>query len=375
MPSRAAGFGPALERALAGTGPAVLPLPGTPVEAGAAVAAGRVDLPVDASIAVVVTTSGSTGDAKGVELSREALLASAHAALARLGGGGQWLLALDPRFVGGLQVLVRSAVAGTTPEVLDLDGGFRPADFAAATERLTGARRYTSLVPTQLRRLLDAGGAAVGALRSYDAILLGAAAATPGLLEESAAAGARVVTTYGMSETCGGCVYDGRPLADVTWTLDGGRIVLRGPVLAAGYRGRPELTAQSFVDGGFRTQDAGEAGTDGRLRVLGRLDDIVVSGGVNVSAHAVEAVLLGAGVATCAVLGWPDRAWGARVEAWIVQRDGSPVTDDELATAVRSALGREAVPRRFHRLDALPHLASGKVDRQGLRARAGRVER
>ena len=188
-----------------------------------------------AGTAVVIATSGSTGEPKLVALSGAALRASARATEARLGGPGRWLLALPAEHVAGIQVIVRALLAGAPPVVMDLRTGFRPDAFAAATAALGPGRRYTSLVPTQLRRILDAEGA-VAALRSYAAVLVGGAALDPATRERALAAGVRVVTTYGMSETAGGCVYDGVPLDGVTVELDeDGRILLGGPTLASGY--------------------------------------------------------------------------------------------------------------------------------------------
>ena len=168
-----------------------------------------------------MATSGSTGRPRLVVLRPAALRASAAATAARLGGPGRWLLALPADHVAGVQVVVRALLAGAPPVVQDLRGGFRPAGFAAATARLGPGRRYTSLVPTQLLRLLDAGGAALDALLGYDAVLVGGAALDAGLRARAEAAGVRVVATYGMTETAGGCVYDGVPLDGVRIRLDG----------------------------------------------------------------------------------------------------------------------------------------------------------
>ena len=206
---------PALAAALDGAGPALLPLPGGGGR-GAAVEALDPSRPLERDdVALVVPTSGSTGEPKGAMLTAAALRHSARATHDRLGGPGQWLLALPVTHVAGLTVLVRSLEARTRPEVLDLYGGFSVEAFVAATARLAdGVRHYTALVPTQLRRLLDAGAD----LSSYDAVLVGGAALSPTLQDAAAAAGVRVVTTYGMSEVCGGCVYDGEPLDGVMCT-------------------------------------------------------------------------------------------------------------------------------------------------------------
>ena len=315
------------------------------------------------ALPLVVRTSGSTGAAKDVVLSRAAMLSSAHAALDRLGGGGRWLLALPAHYVAGLQVLLRSLVAGTVPVVLDAHP-----DFDRAVEALDDTdRRYVSLVPTQLQRLLDGHAAA---LRTFDAVLLGGAAASPALLGRAADAGVHVVTTYGMSETCGGCVYDGRPLDGVDVTADAqGRIHIRGPVLFDGYAGRPDLTAQTLVDGGLRTQDVGRFDADGLLVVTGRVDDVVVSGGVNVGLAAVERrVREHHLVRDVAVVDVEDPEWGSRVRAFAV---ADPVlTLETLREFVAAELPRSWAPRDLTVLPELPLLDNGKVDRQALRGRA-----
>ncbi|MDF2978569.1 MAG: O-succinylbenzoic acid--CoA ligase, partial [Actinomycetospora sp.] len=204
-PEAAARLGARAAAAVAGDGPAVLPTgPGGPVPSAELAA------PVDDAVAAVVTTTGSSGAPKAVLLPAASLHASAGATDARLGPPGRWLLALPAHHVAGLQVLLRSSRAGIPAAVMDLRDGFRPEAFA--TTAADAGADYTSLVPTQLVRLLDAGGAALDALRSFTAVLLGGAAADPVLLVRARTAGVPVVTTYGMSETCGGCVYEGRPL-------------------------------------------------------------------------------------------------------------------------------------------------------------------
>jgi o-succinylbenzoate---CoA ligase len=319
---------------------------------------------------LAVRTSGSTGEPKDVVLGRAAMLASARAGLDRLGGPGRWLLALPAHHVAGLQVLLRSLLAGVPPVLLEEHRGFAEAADAvrdAAASGASGHRRYVSLVPTQLHRLLDARADAE-ALRGFDAVLLGGAAASPALLDRARGAGVRVVTTYGMSETCGGCVYDGRPLDGVRVCLDtDGRIHLGGPVLFDGYAGNPELTAQTLVDGVLRTQDLGEFDTDGRLVVTGRVDDVVVSGGVNVALPAVERqVREHPLVRDAAVLGLADAEWGSSVAAFVVA-DGAGPTLEQLRDFVAERLPRSWAPRELTVVPALPLLDSGKVDRRALR--------
>lgn len=343
---------PTLERlgaALDGTGPALLPSTDPRL-----LSALRADQPVDDGVAVLVPTSGSTGEPKGVLLSAGALRASATATADRLGGHGQWLLAIPPTHVGGLQVLVRSLLAGTEPVVLE--GSTTRASFEVATALMTGVRRYVSLVPTQLKRLLGSP-----ALRSFDAVLLGGAAAPADLLEAARADGVRVVTTYGMTETSGGFVYDGVPLDGVEVDVEA-RIRLRGPVLAEAYRHGPLRDA----DGWFTTSDVGEW-RDGRLVVLGRADDVVVTGGEKVAPAAVEAELRRhPSVVDAAVVGVPDAEWGQRVVAVVVLR--AALSLEEARAVVAGPLPRAHAPRELRVVDALPALASGKVDRVALTA-------
>ena len=351
-------LGAALADALDG-GPAVLPLADdAPAPQIAAVA--------DPGTGVLVATSGSTGPPRVVVLPPASVLACATAGTARLGGPSRWLLALPADHVAGVQVIVRALLAGAAPVVQDLRGGFRPDGFTAAAARTgPGRRRCTSIVPTQLLRLLDAGGAAVDALRGFDAVLVGGAALDPELRARAEAAGVPVVPTYGMTETAGGCVYDGVPLDGVRARLEpgSGRILLRGPTVATGYLGRPAETAAAFVGEEFRTDDVGRW-VDGRLEVLGRLDDVIVTGGEKVGAAAIERVLTGQpGVRAACAVGLPDREWGAVVGAAVVAEPGADLEPERLRAAVRAALGRTAVPRVLRAVDALPLRGIGKPDR------------
>ncbi|MGZ0068629.1 AMP-binding protein [Microbacterium arborescens] len=331
----------------------------------------------------VVTTSGSTGVPKSVVLSRSALIASAASTAARI-GEGRWLLALSPGYVAGLQVMVRSLLAGHEPAVLA--GSFSPAAFAAVTASMhssIGGQRvgmFTSLVPAQLSDLLDAAetdAAVADALRAYEAILVGGQALPVAQHERAARRGARIVRTYGSTETSGGCVYDGVPLDGLGVRIVAGEVQLSGPMLADGYLGEPGRTAASFiVDEGvrwYRTGDAGEFDGD-VLRVTGRIDNVIISGGVNVSLDRVEAVIREhAGLASAVVVAIPDERWGQAsavvVPSAALADTGSdvPALLGELRAAVGDRLGKPARPARVVTVDRMPVLASGKPDRAAVR--------
>ncbi len=369
----------ALSAALDGTGPAILPLdPGLPparlselLTAFAPAAIVRPQgverltggLGVAEDVAVVLTTSGSTGRPKAAELTAAALTASASASLARLGaGGGRWLCCLPTHHISGLGVLVRSLLTGADPVITDrIDSSL-----------LGGAGcEYVSLVPTQLRRLLDAGAP----VSEFGAILLGGAATPAELLDAAEAAGARVVTSYGMTETCGGCVYDRVPLDGVrVASAGGGLIKISGPVLFARYRLATGLTATSLRDGWFVTSDLGEVGPDGSLTLRGRADDVINSGGEKVVPAQVEDALRGLdSVRDAAVVGTADSDWGERVTAIIVTRSVPPRPSlAELRQELGSLLPRYALPQALVYVDEIPLLASGKPDRLRLRRIAER---
>lgn len=342
---------PAVCQALTGGRP-VVPLPDDPASAARTAAMARVDEPLEASdIAVLVATSGSTGTPKGVLLSAAAIAAACAATHARLGGPGTWHTAVPTSSVAGLMVLARAFHAGTEPVTVASD--LHDAQPGAG-------RTYLSLVPTQLHAALRHQGL-VERLSGFTALLLGGAAASPALLDEAQARGLNVVTTYGMSETCGGCVYDGRPLAGVDVTLDAeGRISLTAPMAFSGYRLQPQLTTAVLDGQTVRTNDRGSF-AEGRLTVLGRVDDVVVSGGVNVDLSAVERLARGLlPGAEVAVVGVPDPRWGARIE---LVTDGEP---GDVRARLAERLEPAAVPKHAQRFAALPLTASGKIDRQRL---------
>ena len=343
-------------------GPVVAPLPPDPVERRRALAVLRPDRPVvEPDAAVVITTSGSTGRPKAAVLSRAAIQASVAASHNRLGGRGDWALALPGHYIAGLMVLARTVVAGTRawPVRTDLR------DLPAAAAELSG-RRYLALVPTQLARARH-DPRVWAALATFHAVLVGGGRAGAGLLADARTSGIPVVWTYGMSETCGGCVYDGRPLdgAEVV-VADDGQIQIGGPVLSSGYRLRPELTRSSLVNGRLATADRGRW-VDGRLEVLGRLDAVVITGGLNVDLSAVEALVqewAGRTRSDAVVVGVPDAEWGTKI---VAVTDGSGDLTG-LQQFVRRSLPAYAAPRALVRLKQLPRLASGKPDRTAIAA-------
>ena len=353
---------------------------------------------VPARTDLILRTSGSTtGTGRLIAMRAAALMASARATHARLGGPGTWLLPLPAHHVAGLQILIRSLDAGTEPVVVDTSAGFSPTALAEAllsARRSTGAaasRLYVSLVPTQLVRVLQDPQAS-RALAGTDAVLLGGAAADPALLARARGAGITVVTTYGMSETGGGCVYDGRPLEGVEIAIQApdaegaGRILISGPILAEDYLHIPGHTpagsprrnpnaGEGFHRSGTRrvlaTSDRGRLHPDGRLEVLGRLDDVIITGGVKVEPrHVEEALTCIDGVAEACVVGLPDEQWGSAVAAAVVlepdrQPDGLKQLDGAaLREAARARLDGAHAPKRVVVLEALPLRPSGKVDRR-----------
>lgn len=329
--------------------------------------------------AAVVTTSGSTGYPKQVALSAAALRASAEGTAGRI-GRGRWLLALAPTYVAGLQVVVRSVLAGADPVTIPPSSS--PETFADAARALTASAGpvFTSLVPAQLSRLLQADSRpARAALRSFDAVLVGGQEVPSALADRAREAGVRIVRTYGSSETCGGCVYDGVPLDGVRVRIDGSEVQVSGATLADGYLGDAARTAAAFPTDpdGVRWYRTGDTGTlDGAvLRVTGRRDNVIVSGGVNVSLDRVEtAVRSVPGLADAVVIAVEDERWG-QVPAIAAPGPAGP-GDTELLAAARAAaagaIGSPARPTRLVRLDPFPVLTSGKPDRVRIREAAVR---
>ena len=369
------------------------------------------------SIALLVGTSGSTGTPKHTALSTRALRASAEATEDFFDDGAgaaasQWLLALPAHYVAGAQVLARSVLAGTVPVIarsVTEPVHFTPEVFLQAVEQLSSARRFVSLVPTQLHKLLETarneprtGKEIHAALRLFTGILLGGAPASADLLAAASALGLNTVTTYGSAETAGGCVYSGSVLPGVRVELvpeegmpsvpdiEGkpaqvGRIWISGAHLAQGYLDDPGRTAEHFftaADGTrwYRTDDYGllsahAPGEPCLLRVLGRSDDIIITGGVKISARAVAEVLEShPAVREALVCGLPDARWGSAVAAALTLvppatgAAGAPAENVELREALRGLcverLGVAAAPKLLSILPDFPLTSTGKPDRR-----------
>ena len=370
-------------------------------------------------IALVVGTSGSTGTPKRTALTARALAASAAATERFFGSNSdaasQWLLALPAHYIAGAQVLARSVLAGTAPVIarsVTEPVHFSPEVFLQAVERMSSARRFISLVPTQLHKLLESAdanphlGAEIHeALGSFTGILLGGAPASTDLLAAATTLGLNTVTTYGSAETAGGCVYSGSVLPGVRVELvpeEGmpavpdtggkpaqvGRIWISGAHLASGYIGDAARTAEHFftaADGTrwYRTDDYGLLAPDSnkncsepRLQVLGRSDDVLISGGVKISARAVAAVLEEhPAVREACVVGLPDARWGTAIAAAVTlvpsvsvtPAENSPALNEELCALLRARcaekLGAPAAPKQLSILPDFPLTSTGKPDR------------
>ena len=366
----------ALVAAIDGSGPPVAPY---------AASAAPPRLPVlragdvPAGLALVVTTSGTTAAPKRVLLTGDNLLTSAGAAHEVLGGPGAWLLAVPGHHVAGIQVLLRAAMGTGEPTVLDLRGGFTAAGFVAAAERMppTGYPTYVSLVPTQVSRLL-ADPAGRETLASFDAVLCGGATTPGGLIEQAAAHGVRLVTTFGTTETSGGCVYDGMPLPVSHVHIDNDRhVVLGGDTVAAGYLTPHGVSEDGFytdADGvrWFRTEDLGSFDADGRLAVHARADDLINSGGVKIAPGPVEDALVRflPGVRDAVVVGVPDDEWGEVVAAAVtlLPRASRVPSAADARTALRGVVPDAALPRLLSVVDTLPQRGPGKPDRIAIAA-------
>ena len=383
-------IGPALD----GSGPAIAPMADSPEfivsQTLAALRPSDPDYPLESNdIAIVSATSGSTGTPKGVLLSQQALAASATAFGNRFGTNNRWVVSMPAHRIAGIMVLVRSWFHNSPFEIDPSVGGartFEAATFAATTMRAVrasnsdGRALMVSLVPTQIARLLESGSVGIEALQSYDLVLSGAAATPQPMLNKMREFGIKVSVSYGMTETCGGCVFDGRPLDGVNISLgtqddvEPGRVTISGPVTTSGYRLRPDLDAVSFISGQVQTHDVGKLDSSGLLHILGRLDDVVTVGGVNVALSAVESLIRHhPAIEDVAVIDLQDELWGSIPIAYVVTRNHISDTSNlisEIQSTIRDQISRAAVPRTVQFVTSLPMLDSGKIDRISLRMQA-----
>lgn len=374
----------AIDRALDGTSILILPSDrdGAVTEVAPSVWTGHGSAP-----ALILFTSGSTGKAKAVALSSDALTASARATERFLSGPGDWHLCLPVNHIAGFQVELRARLAGRAP-VRAPSARFTAQSFATEVTDLidrAGARpTYTSIVPTQLHRILEDERATEAAGR-ISHILLGGAAISPSLLDRAEAARLAIVRTYGMSETAGGCVYDGVPFDEVDVTItEAGTIDLAGPVVADGYVeiradgtitpvDSPDLTVDEAGRRTMHTSDLGRIDS-GVLSVLGRADDIIVSGGTNVSPHALETGLLPswqkAGIAEMLVTWVPDEEWGKLIVALVRTTDGcgvgaeNPRESAQRLNALDHGMTGQLLPQLVFPVAEIPNRSIGKPDRR-----------
>jgi len=306
-----------------------------------------INIPVKVAddIGLIVQSSGSTGEPKRIELSAEAIIHSARASMTRLGGPGQWLLALPVNYIAGANVLARSVLSDTQPVMMNTLMPFTAEAFVRGASLMEGSRRYTSLVPAQLRRLVEAIDDAFvfSMLSKFDAILVGGQSPNWADVEQLRSRGINVVVTYGATETCGGCIYDGQPLEGVDFRLDGGLISISGPPLA------------NDVGDWFQTNDLGEL-VDGRLEILGRADRVIISGGMKVSLERVEELATQiAGVEQAVAVGIESQ-WGQSVG---IVFTGSPEVS---FASLEQSISVAARPAKTLRVEQLPTLNSGKPD-------------
>lgn len=323
-------------------------------------------LPVGGRTALVMVTSGTSGYPKGVELSHEALDWAAQGSVAALGdaGEGRWLCCLPLHHIAGLMVVLRARVKGALPLIHD-----RFDEQAIAREK--GAA-LISLVPSTLHKLLEAGAD----LSRFSAILLGGGPVPQELLTRAAENKAKILTTYGMTETCGGCVLDGLPLEGVRVKVQKEQILLAGPMLFSRYRLQPALTRRALREGWFHTSDRGRISSEGRLRVLGRLDDVINTGGEKVSAGEVERVLREhPHVEDAVVVGIPSERWGQEVAAAIVVRPEVTLRLEDIKAFVRERRTSVMAPKKILCVPSIPRSAAGKVAAPDLRRLQERLQR
>ena len=307
---------------------------------------------VDDNTAVVIKSSGSTGRPKLIELSAEAMLASAKATEEKI-GSGQWLVTLPVNYVAGLMVLVRSINADRQPVLMNTQVPFTPEAFVRGASLMEEGNRYLSLVPTQLARLseaVDLDPMVFSSLRKFEAILIGGQRPDFAVMQKLKAMGINLISTYGMTETSGGCVYDGEPIGDTQLRITDDQLEVSGSVLA---NNLPEW---------FSTNDLARFDSSGKLEILGRADRVIISGGLKVSLDRVEEISKEiAGVTEIVAVGIEDKEFGERVA---IGFEGTPEVSDAISDHLIEIIGREAKPKKIRQFRDLPRLDSQKIDLQ-----------
>lgn len=307
---------------------------------------------VDDNTAVVIKSSGSTGRPKLIELSAEAMLASAKATEEKI-GSGQWLVTLPVNYVAGLMVLVRSIKSDRQPVLMNTQVPFTPEAFVRGASLMEEGNRYLSLVPTQLARLseaVDLDPMVFSSLRKFEAILIGGQRPDFAVMQKLKAMGINLISTYGMTETSGGCVYDGEPIGDTQLRITDDQLEVSGSVLA---NNLPEW---------FSTNDLARFDSSGKLEILGRADRVIISGGLKVSLDRVEEISKEiAGVTEIVAVGIEDKEFGERVA---IGFEGTPEVSDAISDHLIEIIGREAKPKKIRQFRDLPRLDSQKIDLQ-----------
>ena len=338
-------------------------------------------------IDLVLASSGSSGEPHLVGLSIEALLASVKATHSVLDGPGRWILALASHHIAGAQVLMRAAATEISPQIVDCTHGFNPHNLLPAIAGATSDPElpgYLSLVPTQLSACLDAGHDVVSAMASLNTILIGGSRLDPALRARAEEAGLHIVESFGMTETCGGCVYDGVPLPGImvrTLEWDGAeRVAIAGPVLLTRYLDQDTTFHDEAGTRWFISGDTGLIDAGGRLKVMGRADDMIISGGLNIPPIRVDDALKNVpGIKDAWSVGLDDEKWGQVLSCLVVpeaQTSFPPEPDfvehwgHTIREAVANQIGRPQAPRRIIFVPEIPQLSSGKVNRLAARALA-----
>ena len=316
------------------------------------------DLPKEVSdeTAVAVRSSGSTGRPKLIELSNQAMLASAKATEDKI-GQGQWLLALPVNYVAGLMVLARSIVSDQQPVLMNAQLPFTPEAFVRGASLMAEGKRFLSVVPTQLARLAEAvddDPMVFSSLRKFEAILVGGQRSDFAVMQKLKAMGINLISTYGMTETCGGCVYDGEPIGDTKLRINDGLLEVSGSVLA------------NIDSEWLATNDLARFADDGKLEILGRADRVINSGGLKVSLDRVEEISREiAGVVEIAAVAIEDAEFGQRVA---IGFEGTPEVSEAISEHLVEIIGREAKPKKIQQFRDLPRLSSQKLDLQKIQS-------